>query len=222
MRLGLQLPLAISLALSAASCADGPHADVRYAPEYTPGPAKIAVLGAFTHGRLSAESWYPLAPRVSSALGRTTCDAAFGDKLKRADPELYEKIDADVTENGITDEMLDRIAPKSGADLIMTITIHGRIDRSMTPAATSQDPTIPGYRPGAAGGNPGRGRQSRGRVMEWRGIEMSASLFSTKLHRSVGRITLRYPGSNADAAVTAFAAKLGMELQGSKCQDWSW
>lgn len=217
----LPLTLAIPVALSAISCVDGPHFEARYAPEFTPGPAKVAVLGAFHHGRLSAESWYPLGPRVSSALGGSTCEAAFGEKLKRADPDLYDKIDADVIENGITDEMLNQLAPKSGADLIMTITIHGRVDRAMTPAATSQDPTLPGYRPGAAGGNPGRMRQSRGRVVEWRGIEISASLFSVKLHRSVGRITLRHPGNNADAAIAAFAAKLGAELPGSTCREWT-
>src|SRR4051812_26072822 len=111
----LRASIPILFATCAISCADGPHIEARYAPEFTPGPSKIAVLGAFQGGRMSADSWAPFAPRISSALGRSTCEAAFGEKLKRVDQELYEKIDADVAENGITDEMLARLAPKTDA-----------------------------------------------------------------------------------------------------------
>lgn len=214
--------IAIILAAAATSCADGPHVEARYAPEFTPKPGKIAILGAFQGGRMSSDAWIPIGPRIGSALGHTTCEAAFGEKLKRADQELYEKIDAEVAENGITDEMLDRLAPKTDADLIMTVTVLGRSQRAVTPSAASQDPTMPGYRPGAAGGNVARGRSTRGKTMEWRGTEIHASLFSVKLHRSVGKITLRFGGSNFDAGIGVFAAKLGAELPGSTCAAWAW
>lgn len=217
------LPFAIPLALAASSCADGPRIEARYAPEFTPGRSTIAVLGAFHGGRLSADSWYPLAPHVSSALGRSKCDAAFGDTLKQADPELYEKIDADVAENGITDEMLARLAPKTDADVIMTFTVHGTLKRAVAPSsAGARDPMMPGYRSATAASNPGRGRRGRGRVVEWRGVEIAASLFSVKLGRSVGRITLRYGGSNVEAGLGVFASRLGAELPGSTCRGWQW
>lgn len=208
----------ILLVASPLACAETPRIEARYAPEFTPGPTSVAILGAFHAGRLSAESWSPLSARVSGAFGTTSCEVAWSDALKTADPDLHAKIDEEVAENGITDEMLGRLAPKTDAELIVTVSVLGRIERSAAPSA-GEDPTLPGRRPGAMGGMRGRSR-GRGKVIVWRGIELAASLFSVKLRRGVGRITLRHPGTNMDEAARLFAEKLHAELGGSTCRAW--
>jgi len=212
------LGAALALLASAASgCDDLPAVVVRYAPEFTPSRAPVAVFGVFQGGRMSASAWQPLSAKLSAALGRAACPVAFGEALQHADLDLYTSIDEDVAENGVTDELLAKLAPKTDAELLVTFSVHGRVEQARTPAV-GDDPTLPGHRPGASGG--ARGHRRSGKALTFAGIEMSASLFSVKLHRSVGRITVRYAGTSVDEAATAFAAKVGEELAGSTCRDW--
>lgn len=219
--------LGVTAAAFTTSCEGGTQFAVRYAPEFTPGRHTVAIFGVFQGGRMSSEAWYPLSARVSGALGRPTCPIVFGDALKRADVELYGKIDEDVAANGVAEEILESVAPKTDAEVIVTLSVHGRVRNARAPVIgddpTAQgrrpDPTMPGRRPGAAGG--GQLRRGRPNVVTWNGLELSASLYSVKLKRAVGRITLHYQGSNVDEAVTLFADKLRDELPGSTCRDWT-
>jgi hypothetical protein len=142
---------------------------------------------------------------------------AFSDALRNADLDLYTQLDEDVAENGITDEMLAKIAPRTDAELLVTISVHGKVEQARTPAV-GEDPTLPGHRPGAGGG--ARRQRHGGKTVTFAGIEMSASLFSVKKQQSVGRITVRYAGTNLEEAIGQFAAKVGEELAGSTCRDW--
>jgi hypothetical protein len=217
---GARPVLGILLAASAASCEAGTQYTVRYAPEWRPARNTVAVFGVFQGGRMSPDAWYPLSSRVSAAFGRTSaCPAAFGDTLRRADPELYSKLDEDVAANGIAEDILEGVAGKTDAEVIVTLSVHGRVDKVRAPSVGA-DPTMPGYRPGA-GGRTGR-RQRGGQVVGWSGLELSASLYSVKLRRAVGRITLLYSGTSMDEAVTQFSAKLAEELPGSTCHGWAW
>lgn len=229
MRRALRCLLGVGLAAFATSCDAGPRFVVRYAPEFDQGRHTVAIFGVFQGGRMSAEAWYPLSARVSAAFGKSgACPTAFGDALQRADAELYAKLDEDVAANGVADEIIESVAPKTDADVIVTISAHGRVRRAKAPVIgddpTAQgrrpDPTMPGRRPGAAGG--GQHRRARRSAVTWRGLELSASLYSVKLERSVGRITLLYDGTSVDEAATLFASRLREELAGSTCRDWSW
>jgi hypothetical protein len=217
------------LAASVSACDAGPQFVVRYAPEFDQGRHTVAIFGVFQGGRMSAEAWYPLSARVSAAFGKSgACPTAFGDALKKADAELYAKLDEDVAANGVAEEILESIAPKTDADVIITLSAHGRVRQAKAPVIgddpTAQgrrpDPTMPGRRPGAAGG--GQHRRTRANAVTWNGLELSASLYSVKLKRSVGRISLLYEGTSVDEAVTLFANRLREELGGSTCRDWAW
>ena len=226
MRNVVRFLIGIAFAASVASCEGGTQFAVKYAPEFAPGPKKVAVFGVFQAGRMSQEAWLPLSARVSGALGRPSspCPVAFGDALKRADLELYEKLDEEVAQNGIADDMLDLVAGKTDADVIMTVSMHGRIERGKVPSVGdigARTGGMPGQRRLGEAGAARHRHRGGGRTVTWHGLELSASLYSVKLKRSVGRITLYYAGTNIDEAVTLFAEKIGEQLPGSTCRAWS-
>src|SRR4051794_14862297 len=112
------LLLGMALALGSASCGAGVDFDVHYAPGFAPGGAGISVFGVFRDGRMSPESWKELGPVVAEVLGQPpddavpgatkrraavdpTCQAAYGDALKRARPELFTEVDDYARSNGI-------------------------------------------------------------------------------------------------------------------------
>jgi hypothetical protein len=200
-----------------ASCGDGTFAQARYAPGFTPKGAKVAIFGVFQAGRLNREAWTPISVKLSPALGKPSCEAGFGEKMKQADVELYAQLDQDVAENGVSDEIVARLAEKTDAELIVTVSVHGRVERAKSPSI-GEDPSMAGHRPGAGGGR--RAQRNARPVWEKAGMELSASLFSVKEKQSVGRISVLYQGNSVDEAIAAFAAKVGAELPGSACVGW--
>jgi hypothetical protein len=203
-----------------ASCGDGTFSQARYAPGFSPKGAKVAVFAVFQGGRLHRDAWAPISFKLSPALGKPSnvgCEAAFGEKMKQADVELYAQLDQDVAENGVSDEIVARLADKTDAELIVTVSVHGRVERAKSPSI-GEDPSMAGHRPGAGGGRRAP-RNTRG-VWEKTGMELSASLFSVKEKQSVGRISVLYQGNSVEEAITAFAAKVGAELPGSACTGW--
>ncbi|MFT3772056.1 MAG: hypothetical protein QM820_42155 [Minicystis sp.] len=221
--------IGIALALSTASCEGGTQYAVKYAPEFTPGRSTVAVFGVFQAGRMSPEAWLPLSARVSSTLGRTSCPVGFGDALRKADTDLYEKLDEEVAQNGIADDVIDEVATKTDAEVIMTLSVHGRVQHAKAPSvgddqsvSGARTAPMPGQRSRSEAGNARRRHRGGGQTVAWNGLELSASLYSVKLKRSVGRITLYYAGTSVDEAITMFAKKLGEELPGSTCAEWKW
>jgi hypothetical protein len=212
-----QLTLAALASSLLVSCGEGTFTQARYAPGFTPGRTTVAVLGVFQAGRLNREAWSPISAKLSPALGTPACEAAFGEKMKQADVELYAQLDQDIAENGVTDEIVARLAGKTDAELILTVSVHGRVERAKSPSI-GEDPSMAGHRAGAGGGRRAP-RGARG-VWEKTGLELSASLYSVKEKQSVGRISVLYQGNSVEEAVAAFAAKVGAELPGSTCNAW--
>jgi hypothetical protein len=219
--------IGLVLAAATASCLDDASVDVKFAQGFTPARATVSVLGVFRDGRMSTEAWGPIGPSLSASLGgQSTCEAAYGDRLQQENQELYASIDADVRANGITDDLLTKLAPRAEGELILTISIHGS-----TPAATveteqpAQGSAMPG--PMRGGGTAGRARAGqrqgplRTRVGP-KGLELSASLFSVRLHQSVARVRVIYTGASVEEAVQRFVAALGTAVPGSTCRGWSW
>lgn len=219
--------LAALLLLAATAGCDGASFNANYAPGFTPGAAHpgVSILGVFREGRFSQESWGILGAPISASLGQPLCETGFGDKLQRADPELYARIDEDVRANGVTDELLAQLASKTDGELLVTLSVLGRVDLARVAAEGPETPAVgTGARNAPVGGGRTRGRTrgpSAGRV-EFNGLELSASLFSVKQRRSVGRLSMRYAGTSLDEALKLFAARLGAELPGSPCRPWSW
>jgi hypothetical protein len=226
--------LFVSLAWVAAlpACSDASFT-TRYAPTYAHVPHKVSLLGVYKDGRMNADVWEQIGPGLSAPLGGQ-CGPGY-DTLINSNPQLSAAIDDYARANGIGDELLDQLGPAAVGDLIMVVTVAGAV----TPKGQNlPDTSTMSSGPQSAGGMPGASNKFRGASMNSAGprnggamrkpladgaaLEMSASLFSVKEHRSVGMVSMAYSGPSVEDAVQKLAARLGEELPGSSCVAWNW
>jgi hypothetical protein len=229
---------AVFVALAHIGCGDGDtQIVVKYASDYARPTANISVFGVFENGRLSPESWKEIGPLLSSSFGQGTCDNAWSDGFLNVNPALTSSIDDYTKDEGVTDELLDRLAPMAKGSSIVTFTVLGRrltkgSDKGgKSPASVSAAP----MRMGGAGrgmGGGGRGmrggggrRQSSatadGNAPGRSDYEITASLFSIRLHHSVALVSMSYSGPDVDAALAEFATKLRSAMPDVTCTGWN-
>ncbi len=218
----------IGILIMTACADDGTQFSVKHAPEFVTTGAKVSVFGIFKDGRMTPESWDAIGPRLSRAFGKpTVCGVAYGERLVSTAPALSSAVDDYARANGVTDDLLDQFGPMATGDAIVVITIAGHPPQ---PIAASELPRqAPAQSPrnmGGMGGRQGAGQMAppaRDLHPTDRSLfEVSATLFSVRLHRSVGVIAMTYSGANVDQAIDKFAARLAEELPGASCTDWNW
>jgi hypothetical protein len=213
-----RLGTTIAVACALLGCG-GAQFEVRRDPEFAEGKSTVSVLGVFQGGSMNAESWAALRAPLATVLGK--CDAAYGDDLRNADPDLFTTVDQSVRENGVTEELLAQLAPRAQGDLILVLSMRGRIVNAKVTAADA--PSAAAATPSKRGGGPpGPRARPRGRPAEINEFGMAATLFSVKLRRGVARLDMRYTGSDANEAVGEFLEKLATVLPGSTCSGWKW
>ena len=201
------------------SCAEqDAQFNVRSAPGFTPGRTTVSVFGVFRDGRLSPESWAEFGPPISAALGQKSCDIAYGEGLQKENPEMFSAVDDDARANGITEDMLDKFASMAKGELIMTISVHNR-ERQTIIATEGVDPLRAAsmQQPKRGGGR----RQPPGQTTVEGGVEIAASLYAVRLHRSMARVAMQYTGPSMEDALRRFVAKLNTLIPGSTCLGWS-
>jgi hypothetical protein len=219
-----------------AACSGDTQFTTRYAPEFSQGRHTLSVFGVFKDGRMSSEAWETIGPRLSAPFGGA-CTPAYGTPLLAQKPALSSAIDDYARANGVGDELLEQFAPAATGDLILVVTVAGRVGKpegpgspdtsamSGGPPATSRSGAggTSGFARGSGGGS-GRSMMSGGprRKVDENSFEMSASLFSVSLHRSVALVAMQYAGPSVDEAVAKLAAKLGATIPGSTCGSWNW
>lgn len=224
------------LSLCATACGEaGVYWDVKYSPGYSPAPTTVSVVGVYQDGRLSNELRDEVDRGLGPAFGQATCEIAWGDKLRAAEPDFYEEIDRTTQSDGITEDTLDKFSQWAEGDVLLMVSLNIRRAGTQQGNSSIGGMTAGGLggssfnRPGGTGPMPGsRGRTgappppSANRPGTWQGqqIRVSGILFSAKNHSSMGRITLNYLGSNIDEALRRFAKKVGEELRGSVCKGW--
>jgi hypothetical protein len=222
--------LATSLAgvfLAVGSCAD-PNAQfaTRIAADFAPAKHVVSVFGVFKDGRMSPDSWDDVGHSLSTAFSSDSCSTECRDELLTTNASLSSAIDDYVRANGIGDELLDAIAPAATGDVVVVFSIAG----SVSNAQSQIDPdalhvggpsTMMGgsrTRSGAAASMSPIARRSSGD--EATGLDLSASVFSVPLHRSVAMLQMRYFGNSMGEATQQFAAKLRDALPGARCGAW--
>lgn len=210
----------VAIATGAACAGDDAQFNVKYAPDYAKG-GTVSVLGIFKDGRMSPETWDQLGPLL---LTKQKCETAYNVDLVALSPTLSSAIDDYARANGITDALLDQLAPVARGDAIMVITVAGhppqKIAREGGAPRASPQPVM-------RGGGRGRGRVpygSSGSTSTTDGsvFEVSASLFSIRLHRSIALVSMTYSGRDVEAALAKFAAKLSASLPEISCVGWNW
>ncbi|HEY1958154.1 MAG TPA: hypothetical protein VGH28_21185 [Polyangiaceae bacterium] len=215
----MRLVCALALACIAACVDEAPNVRVETAVGFaSPRNATVSVFGAFHDGRMSVDAWRPLSPSISRALGKDACEVAWGDALREQKPDLADFVDQSTRENGITDELLEKVAPLARGDYVMTLVVYRYIPKSRTRLVVRAAPQARGV--GRRGGM-GRTQGSYPAPEESHVFELSAGFWSVREKKLVAEVSLRYDGDDLDVASAAFVAKLRAVLPGAKCVGWN-
>lgn len=193
------------------------------APEYAPqSGAKISVFGVFHDGRMDEKAWLPLEPKLAEAFGgKRTCEPGYGKRLRDGDNELSHKVDHMVRENGIDDDVLEKVAPAAQGDFILVLMLYKKVpqlhDGGMRMRVAAQPMGM-----GRRSMRPGGMSRYAPPAEDDHVFELSASLFSRAAHKLVAQVDLRYTGDDLDAAMAGFAKKLETVVPGATCAGWNW
>jgi hypothetical protein len=207
---------------------------IKRAQEFPRGPTSVSMLGVFYEGRMSPEAWEQLGPALSAPFGQRRCEAAYDVKLEREDPQLFAELDSYTQSNGVTDDLLQELAPRASGELILSISVHGRagvttrggsIDPRLAKTQHQPLPTSRSSRQrdiqGVQGVSPSQ-MSTPLAPLEDTDLEIAAVLFSAQKRRSVGRVSVIYTGKNPEDVIKRFAERLGAELPGAACRGWQW
>jgi hypothetical protein len=219
-----------ALALGTTGCASEAEFTVLYGTDFPKTPhATASVLGVYKSGRLTADTWDELLPRLraAGALGRAgACPAGFGDVRISPTFAASGPIDDFARANGPTDDLMDVLGPAAQGDTILLLTIAGpppHTSRTADMAPTSPTPTqapISGYGQRRGRGALPSGPVERGGSRDRSVFEMSATLFSVAEHRGVAVIAMGYSGGSLEEAYRKFGERLAAELPGLSCAGW--
>jgi hypothetical protein len=218
--------LATIVAVGACGDADTDF-NIKYAPTFQRGGMTVSVLGVFREGRMSPETWDDIGPKISTAFGRGLCPTGYDTKLIADHADLAAAIDDYTRANGVTDDLLDQLAPAASGDAVLVITVAGRPVWARTDAGVgappqTSAPTAPGRgSQGMRGHGGGMGTPTPMRLaIDRNAFEMSASIFSVHDHRSVALVSMGYSGTSGADALQKFVAKLRESLPTFPCVGW--
>jgi hypothetical protein len=204
----------------AAACGAEDRFTVNYAPEFAgSAPHGISIFGVFKDGRMDAEAWDDLAPRISSLFGHA-CGAAFGTELVTNNAQLASAVDEYTRNFGVADPLLSEFASSAKGDLILVLSIAGKpASPSTQPMVEAPPPMSRGTGGARRGGSPSD-PSGAAVAVSFRPVEVSASLFSVPLHRSIASVSERYAGKSLDEAISQLEGKLKEVLPVAHCEGW--
>lgn len=222
------------LALATASCGSTEaNFTTRFAPGFSPARHPVSVLGVYKDGRMNAEAWDSLAPKVSAWLGAARCEAGYVDASSaKVNQSLWAAVDEYTRSNGPTDDLLAELAPAAQGDLVLVLTVAGRVpeqDKVQLQPEPSGAGVSGGGRPGSMGGmggthSPGAGSMHARSTPAGSkdALDLAALLYSVSEKRTVGQLSLEYTGHSLDDAWAKFVARLRESLPGASCTGWTW
>ncbi len=215
--------LALFLLAGATSCGESSAStSVKYASDFRPGATTVSMFGTFRDGRLDQEFGALVGPALASSFGRHRCETAYGAELAHRNADLYNALDEQAKSDGITDELLGKVAPMAEGALILVVSVHGAAaPRSFGGAEV--DPGAMGPQASARGAP--RNRIPAGALRRYGakgGLVMTASFYSVRLGRGVARMTMNYEGPSVEDAVRRFGEELAKVVPGSTCRGFRW
>jgi hypothetical protein len=205
-----------ALAFAAPACGPARTAyDVNVAPGFRREGLSVAVLGLFKDGRMNADVWSVLSPRISPAFGAKLCEPGFGDALRELDPKRYDGIDEAARDTGIDAELLAPFGPYAGADLIVVFQMNGRV--------RTENETFAVHKMNARRMALDHETMTASRTAgSFFGLEMTAMFYSVSTHDMVGQVVMRFTGESVEEAMANFADKLRATFPGATCSAWKW
>lgn len=206
-------PFAAAALAATAACDTSATFTSKFASDFAPAGHTVSILGVYKDGRMSAGGWEVLKPHVLPALSASACALGY-DVLAPANSPLAEAIDNYTLADGPTDDLLTQLAPAARGDLILVLTLAGRLPKERKIDVEAAPPS----------GKNGGGR--------WSGVapigpddpdalDISASLYSVRDARSVAMVALQYRGQSVEEAMTKFASRLADAFPHAVCADWN-
>jgi hypothetical protein len=209
--------LAASFALS---CGGGPATfHIEHAKGASARPAAISILGVYKDGRMSPESWEELGGRLSQPFGGEPCEVGFGDKLRLADADRFAKVEQDAMSQGVTDELLDGFATDTDGDAIIVFHLFGRVPGKVE-VMRAPPPMSRGRMGGGMMGRPAGMSGTSAQKSPDLALEMAASIFSVRDHKTIVEISMKYDGKSREEAINLFVEKIASELPRVTCKGW--
>ena len=216
------------LLVLAAGCSDASFR-VRMPEGFHEAHRTVSVIGVYREGRLSPDYFEQIAPTIAGALGQG-CEQGYGETLKSANPDLYEELDQESRQDGVTDDVLARLSPGALGDTLMVIQLYGPIGppaKHKTRAGTAAPlPSTPApYSRGAgtmSGRNPAPATEDPRGGSSTQDVQIAATLYSRNDHTFIGEVALTYNGKDVDSALRRFGQRLSTEMSGAKCAGWKW
>jgi hypothetical protein len=211
-RLGVGVVVALAISAATGCLADAAFQS-KTAPDFPLGGAMtVAVFGVYKDGMMSADAWDTLGPKLSRPFHADACDVAYGPKHLTKDPAVLSAIEEYARDNGVSDELLAEATKAATSDLVVVFTVAG------APKKASILPRGPSPRAIQRGRmTPAPPRGSRAARIAAAQYTVAASIYSTKEHRSVGYLAMRYAGSSEDEALASFNDKLAAMVPNAKC-----
>ncbi len=215
-RFFLALPLAAALVLPA--CGDDSF-HVQRAPEFPKASgAALSIFGVYRDGRLAPEAWDSFRSHLAPLFGTSPCEPGYPDILTTSGTPALQAVDDFSRANGVTDELLDHLAPAAKGDLVLLITMTGRPGKPTESDNLGPSAAAPSMR---GGGRRGQGGvPTKKPVVDTNTFEAVGIVFSVKAHHSVAAIRLAYTGASLEDALQSFMTKLGAELPQATCAGW--
>jgi hypothetical protein len=216
--------IALLFCLAGTACNDEGFT-VQYAPDFQRQGTSVSVFGIFKDGRMSAEAWDAIGPRLTAPLKGNPCEVAYGASLLTGSPDLANAIDDYTRANGVTDDLLEQFATTAKGDTILLITVAGHPPHAIGDggAASAASAPVAARVPSMRGGRRGRGAMPSGPgegLTDRSVFEVSASLYSVRQHRSVAALSMAYKGPSVDEALRKFADKMATEWPSATCSGW--
>ena len=128
------LLVASALAACATPGEGQPQVNATPAPDASK-PEAVSVFGIFRNGRMSPEAWEDFGKALSEPFSQGICQAAYDVVFTNANPDLASAVDDYTKENGVSDELLFKLAPLAKGDTILVIAINGQLPK---PAADTR------------------------------------------------------------------------------------
>ncbi len=231
------LAVPVSAALSLLACSHGPQVQAAVAPGFTASGHGVSIVGVMKDGRLHPEAWKWIGPALSRPFGPGLCEAAFSDRLRRDDSELFAFADREAKLNGVTEELLTRFGAHAKGDLLLVVELWGEPPQKRDGAPTGGAPPPMGNagppRYGAGSGAGAQGMGGRGltaprgpnarmrQVGEDGSYGIAVSVYSPSTKQWVAAAKLTDSGSASEEGVQKLAEELSRLLPGAGCAGWS-
>lgn len=216
----------LAVALTVCACG-GVDVTAQRAPNYVPREVTVSVLGVFKNGRMDAAAWNDWAATIDAAVGDRACAPAFDEGMEKAAPTLFSDIDETTRQDGITDEMLDRVAPSALGDAILVMEVFGTPPQ-MKKSESAEPPPQPAPPPQSLGRRKGRGMRGGApasappREPKRDEFDVSIGVYSIRERQVLASVQMHTDAGASADALRKLSEKLRETLHGARCAGWTW